>query len=315
MTQTGYLWDARSLGHEISTIHPERPDRVRELEPTRVLMDLPGLRRIPTDRDLALPWIGRVHDPAYTQRVRTAFDQGLTALDSVRETRICQDTYEVALTAAAGALSLTSAVARGEVKNGFAAIRPPGHHAGPSYTRGFCFFNNVALCARFAQEVHGLERILILDWDAHPADGTMDIFYEDPTVHLVSVHQDGIFTDQVGRTDQIGRGAGEGCTYNLPLTPGARGKDYLDGLLPLLERAAARCRPDLILISCGFDAHQADAISAMRLEDGDYARLTREVRSLATQYCAGKIVSVLEGGYNPVAMRRATLAHLAALMD
>ena len=315
MSRTGYLWDSRALGHATSTVHPERPDRIRALDPNLVLADLPGLQRIPTDLALALPWIARVHEPAYTERVRTAFDKGLMALDAVRETRVCSDTFDVALVAAAGALSLTGAVASGRVDNGFAAIRPPGHHAGPSYTRGFCFFNNVAICARYAQRVHGLDRVLIVDWDVHPADGTMDIFYEDPSVHLVSVHQDGIFTDQVGRRDQIGRGDGEGCTYNLPLPPGSGAKEYLADLIPLLEHAAGRCRPDLILISCGFDAHRADSISSMKLCDADYGRLTREIRALASEYCGGRVVSILEGGYNPPAMRRAALAHLEALMD
>jgi acetoin utilization deacetylase AcuC-like enzyme len=266
------------------------------------------------DVDLALPWILRVHEPAYVQEVRTAFARRQRALDR-GETPVLEDTYPVALHSAAGALSLLGAVARGELRNGFAAVRPPGHHAGPSFGRGFCVFNNAASCARFAQQQFGLGRVLILDWDVHPADGTYAIFYEDPSVVLLSVHQDGIFSSNVGTLDQRGRGPGEGSKFNLPLPKGTRPLEYFRALEPVLEAAAELARPDIVIVSCGFDAHLADPVQAMQLDDDAFRRLTRMALQIARHYCAGRLVSILEGGYSPMVLRRCVRSHLELLLD
>ncbi|MFQ5473524.1 MAG: histone deacetylase, partial [Dehalococcoidia bacterium] len=290
MTATGYAWDPGYLGYPPSTIHPECPERAAVLTPTRLLRDLPGLRLVEVESALGLPWVQRIHEPEYVEKVRTAYRQNYAALDSTRETIVRKDMFDVALLSAAGGISLLSAMSRGEIKNGFAAIRPPGHHAGPSHARGFCIFNNVAACARFAQQSLGFPRILIVDWDVHPADGTSAIFDEDPTVHVVSAHQHAIFSEQVGLADQIGRGEGEGANYNLPLPAGTGETEYLREFEPVLDRAAARCRPDLVLVSCGFDAHLADPIGSMRLREATFARLTHMVKRVANHYTAGRLI-------------------------
>ncbi len=314
MSTTGYLWDARYLGHAPSTVHPERPERIADLEPSRFTVDLPGIRLVKVDQSLGLPWVRRLHTREYVEEVRSSAAGGRRALDPTWETQVAKDSFDVALTAAAGALSLTQQVCMGELRNGFAAIRPPGHHARAFFTRGFCIFNNVALCARYAQECFDLRRVLILDWDVHPADGTSEIFYDDPDVHVVSVHQAGIFSNAVGTVDQIGSGPGEGATHNLPLPKHTGGTAFLDALEPLLDRAAAACKPQLVLISCGFDAHIADPIGSLDLKDDDYARLTRLAMAIADRWAEGRIVSVLEGGYNPRVVTRGVRSHVAALM-
>ena len=315
MSTTGYVWDAGYLGYSPSSVIPERPGRAEVLAPTEMCRDLPGLKLVPVDVALGQPWLGRVHEADYIDLVRTAHAQGRTSLDRSREVLVREDVYPVSVLSVSGALSLVSAVARGEVDNGFGAIRPPGHHAGVNNARGFCVFNNAAICARFAQQALGLSQVLLVDWDVHPADGTSSIFYEDPTVHVVSVHQAGIFSDNVGLTSQRGRGEGEGTTYNLPLDPGCGEEQYVAELFPLLEHAAERCRPDVIIVSCGFDAHAGDPIGAMNLQDATYLRFTRKLRELAKHYARGRIVSLLEGGYELSLLRRCTREHLAGLME
>lgn len=314
MSGTGYVWDASYLGHETLPLHPERPERVRRLDPRDITLELPGLKRIPIVPDLGLPWVGRVHDASYINYVRSAWDKGTYALDKTRETLIRADSYEVALMSAAGTLAMVDAVASGKLNNGFAAVRPPGHHAGSNSARGFCIFNNAAACARFAQQHFALKRVLIVDWDVHPGDGTAAIFYDDPDVHVVSVHQYGIFPLTVGNPNQHGRGAGEGATWNAVVEKGSAGAVYRAIFDKTVRDAAKACQPDIILLSCGFDAHAKDPVGGLKLDEDDYVGMTRVMMDLADQYCAGRLVSLLEGGYNPKAVHDATLAHLGQLM-
>lgn len=314
MSTTGYLWDEAFLGHFTSMVAPERPERADVLNATQMCADLPGLRRLKNDALLGRAWIGRVHDPDYVRLVRGAFEEGRRHLDN-GETCVRFDTFDVAERAVSGALSLVREVMEGRIDNGFAALRPPGHHAGRFNARGFCYFNNVAIAARYAQETYAASRVLIVDWDVHPADGTMALFYDDPSVHVLSIHQHGIFTETVGTTDQTGRDAGIGATMNVPLPAGSSEATFLDALESALEVAAGRCRPDLILISCGFDAHRADPIGSMLLDDNSYRKLTRMVAKQARRYCQGRIVSLLEGGYNPEVLRRCTRLHVETLME
>ena len=309
---TGYLWDRAYLGHNTSPAHPERPERADVLATTAMLTDVPGIRAIQADPYLGRPSVLKVHDVDYVTMVSGAHEGGRHFLDG-GDTVVRHDTYDTALLSAAGAVTATRAVARGEVTNAFAAIRPPGHHAGVGNARGFCVFNNVAVAARFAQSVCGLQRVLIVDWDVHPADGTQAIFYEDPDVHVFSVHQHGIFTERVGRTEHKGRGEGVGATYNLPLPEGASTAEYLRRMEPLLEHAAERCKPDIVFVSCGFDAHMADPVGQMGVDDDGFRRFTHIVGRIAKQHCDGRLVSVLEGGYNPSVLKRCVRHHVEEL--
>ncbi len=314
VSTTGYAWDPLYLGHETSTVHPERPSRVAQLAYREVSVLLPGLRRVRIEPQLGRPWVGRVHDRNYIEHVRTAHDNGWKALDATRETVVRKDTFDVALRSLSGALSLVRDVIEGTVKNGFAAVRPPGHHAGTARARGFCIFNNAAVCAAFARVHYGVERVMIVDWDVHPGDGTMGIFYEDPDVHVLSLHQTGLFPETVGHEEQVGRGKGEGAIWNRNLPAGTTGEEYRAVFEPLLTRAAEACRPDLIIVSCGFDGHAGDPIGGWRLDEQDFVDMTTILAGVADRYCNGRVVSILEGGYNASVVRRCVLAHVSALM-
>ena len=314
MSTTGYAWDPRFQGHFTRVGHPEHPDRARALDAQKMAIDVPGLRRIAVDGDLGFAWVRRVHEDAYVSSVRDAHERGTRVLDR-GDTWVSADSYDVALLAVSATLTLVAQVAGGTIDNGFAAVRPPGHHAGVGNARGFCLFNNVAIAARFAQKRFGYSRILILDWDVHPADGTESIFYEDPDVHVVSVHQHGIFTETVGTEAQNGRGEGEGTTYNVPVTKGANEAQLLQRLEPVLDRAASRCRPDLVLVSCGFDAHRADPVGGLDLDDGSFRILTQMAKRVARDHAGGRLVSVLEGGYSPDVLARCARVHVETLMD
>lgn len=314
MSRTGYLWDTSYLGHKTWSYHVERPERIKVLEQSAMLRDVPGLVSLKLDEGLGYPALSSVHTADYINEVRTAFANNIRTLDK-RETVVSEDTYDVSLLAVAGALSVVAAVGRGRVDNGFAAIRPPGHHAGRGNARGFCIFNNAALCARFAQRAYGFERVMIVDWDVHPGDGTAAIFYEDPSVFVFSIHQDGIFTGSVGTPEQRGREAGEGFTMNVPLAAHLDAAKYLQAFERGLDRAASDFKPQLIIVSCGFDAHAGDPVGSMTLQESDFVQMTKMVRSIANEHAQGRLVSLLEGGYSPAVVRRCTVAHLEALMD
>lgn len=311
--RTGYVWDEKYLGHFTSTVHPEKPERADVLRWSNIQPHLPNLVRIPVVAHPSDYWITSVHTRAYVDTVKEAFKNNRWRLDG-GDTLVKADTFDVAAHAVFGALSLVYAVCNGEVQNGFAAIRPPGHHAGDEYARGFCYFNNVAICARYAQKFFNYSNILIIDWDVHPADGTMDIFYEDPSVFVFSIHQHGIFTDTIGTVEQTGSGAGKGTTVNIPMPKGSSESDYLNAFTPALSRAAALCKPDLVLISCGFDIHRSDPLGGMKLDDESFKKLTKVAKSIADEYCDGRLVSLLEGGYSIQALPRCVHCHLEELM-
>jgi acetoin utilization deacetylase AcuC-like enzyme len=314
VSKTGYAWHPGFQGHFTRVGHPEHPDRARALDVQRMMIDLPGLQQVKVDEGLGFAWVRRVHEDAYVSAVRDAHGRGTRVLDR-GDTWISGDSYEVGLLAISATLTLVAQVAAGTLDNGFAAVRPPGHHAGVANARGFCLFNNVAVAARFAQQCYGYSRILILDWDVHPADGTEAIFYDDPNVHVVSVHQHGIFTETVGTEAQSGRGEGEGTTYNVPVAKGSNEAQILQRLEPVLERAASRCRPDLVLVSCGFDAHRADPVGGLGLDDESFRVLTTMAKRVARQHAGGRLVSVLEGGYSPEVLSRCARVHVETLMD
>lgn len=311
---TGYAWDPLYLGHETPRTHPENPGRMRHLKARDICLELPGLKWIKPNYNLGLPWVGRVHESDYVESVRIAFEKGKRALDRSHETMVRKDSYEVALGSAAGALTLVDKVASGELRNGFAAVRPPGHHAGPDRARGFCIFNNVAACARFAQTRHGYKRVLIVDWDVHPADGTAAIFIRDPDIHVVSSHQQGLFPDTCGHPSHKGLEAGIGATWHSFVEKGTKGAAYRTEFEKLVRASAVACQPDFILLSCGFDAHAADPVGGLKLDEDDFVKMTAFMMELADEYCGGKLVSMLEGGYNPNVLMTATRAHVARLM-
>ncbi len=225
------------------------------------------------------------------------------------------ETFEIARLAVGGVLAAVKAVMAGTVHNVFCAVRPPGHHAEHAAARGFCFFNNVAIAARYVRKQHAVERVLIVDWDVHHGNGTQHAFEDDPSVLFCSLHEAPEYLyPGSGYASEQGRGAGKGATINLPMAPGATDDVYEQAFVHRVLPAARSFRPDFVLVSAGFDAHEDDPLSHLRLTDGVYAWMTQQLVRLAEDCCSGRLVSVLEGGYHLEVMPRCVAAHVNELM-
>lgn len=290
--------------------HPERPERFDAV--VGALMPLAGrLLPIPsrsaTDEELLLS-----HTHAYVLRARTEIEAGEPSL-STGDTDVTPNSWEVAIHAAGGVLNAVDAVCSGRVPNAFCAVRPPGHHATASRGMGFCVLNNVAIAARYAQRKHALARVAIVDWDVHHGNGTQDIFYEDPTVFFFSTHQWPLYPG-TGRADETGAGPAVGTTMNFPLPAGSGRKEILGAVQNSLMPAMESFRPELVIVSAGFDSRLGDLLGRFTLTDEDFFDLTRAVMEIASRSAGGRVVSVLEGGYNLDGLASAARAHVDALL-
>ena len=312
--QTGLLFDDVYLRHLAgNTGHPERPERLTAirngLENAGLLKTLYRMTpRRATEDELAL-----VHDRSYLELTRRELStvQGLKEL-STGDTLVSRDSLDVAHFAAGGVLNAVDAVMTGRVKNAFCAVRPPGHHATQNRGMGFCMFNNVAIAARYVQKVHGLRRVLIVDWDYHHGNGTQDIFYEDDSVFYFSTHHYGAYPG-TGGPAETGAGKGLGTTLNVPLPVGASDAQILQAFDDRLAPAARKFRPDFILISAGFDGMRNDLLGQFDITPRGFGAITRVVVKLADELCQGRIVSVLEGGYRLDGLADSVTAHVRAL--
>jgi acetoin utilization deacetylase AcuC-like enzyme len=252
----------------------------------------------------------KVHAQQYVNLVQEVSHRGGGNLDP--DTYVNDRSYEVALLAAGGMLNLVHAVLDGEVENGFALVRPPGHHALPGRGMGFCLFNNVAVAAKYALSQHGLSRILIVDFDLHHGNSTQDVFYGTSEVLYFSTHQYPYYPG-TGHWSDIGQGEGEGYTVNVPLPPGVGDEGYGRIFDEVLYPVAERYRPELILVSAGYDAHWADPLGMLQLSATGYSSLTRVVKEMAQEFCDGRLAFTLEGGYDLEAVAHSIAATLQAL--
>jgi acetoin utilization deacetylase AcuC-like enzyme len=306
---TALLLDAIYKEHETAWDHPEAPERIDAL--TEALANFPALRVTP--RPATLDEITRAHDPRHVESLLAEIRGGARWLAN-GDVSVCPRSGDIALLAAGGVLNAVDLVLGGQAKNAFCAVRPPGHHATADRAMGFCVFNNVAVAARHAQAAHGVERVAILDWDVHHGNGTQEIFHEDGSVLFCSTHQWPWYPG-TGAASERGRGPGEGLTINRPFRAGAGmaeiGGAFLHEFLP----AVREFRPDLILLSAGFDSRAGDPLGEFRLEDEDFAALTDAVCETAAEVCGGRVVSVLEGGYSLPGLASAAAAHLTALSE
>jgi acetoin utilization deacetylase AcuC-like enzyme len=294
--------------HLIGRPHPERPERfdaVMEVLPVDRMLYLES--RSATDEELLL-----CHTPAYLQTARHDIEAGCRHL-STGDTEIDGRSWEVAVRAGGGVLNAVDAVMAGRARNAFCAVRPPGHHANAGRGMGFCILNNIALAARYAQRHHGLERVLIVDWDVHHGNGTQDIFYSDPSVFFFSTHQWPLYPG-TGRADETGAGNGKGTTMNFPFPAGSGRAQILGAMENSLMPAMDRFRPELVLVSAGFDSRLGDLLGNFTLTDDDFTDLTLRAMELADRHAGGRLVSVLEGGYNLHGLACATAAHVDALI-
>jgi acetoin utilization deacetylase AcuC-like enzyme len=238
----------------------------------------------------------KAHTPQHFKRVEGAIEHGLDRLDA--DTTISFQSFDAALFAAGGAVAAVDAVMSGRVKNAFVAARPPGHHATGEHAMGFCLFNNVAVAARHAQNQYKeIERVAIIDWDVHHGNGTQGIFYSDPSVHFFSMHQYPWYPG-TGSRGETGHGRGLGSTLNVPVKANTSSSEQLRMFDAAIEDISRGFKPDFIFISAGFDGHLTDPLGQLRLENDDYISMTKTLMDWADEVCGGRIVSVLEGGYN-----------------
>ncbi len=267
----------------------------------------------PLERDIApmgsLEDIARAHPMSYVDQLHVLSpSEGIARVDA--DTTMSPGTWEAALRGVGGACRAVDEVVTRKVSNAFSASRPPGHHAERERAMGFCFFNNAAIAARYAQSVHGLERVAIIDFDVHHGNGTQDIFWSDPTVMYCSTHQMPLYPGS-GAADETGEA---NTIVNVPLMPGANGTVFKEALEVAILPRLDGFEPDLVIISAGFDAHHRDPLGGLNLTEGDFAWATRQLMNVAEKHCDGLVVSVLEGGYDLEGLARSAAAHVLTLM-
>jgi acetoin utilization deacetylase AcuC-like enzyme len=305
-----FVFHDACLEHSNGPGHPEKPERIAAIrDHLRRRGLLPRLLQITPD-PCPIERLARVHAASYIEAIRQACRRAPLRLDP--DTGVVPASWQAALLSAGGALAGCDAVVSGRARAAFVACRPPGHHAEASRAMGFCLFNNVAVAARYLQEEHHLERVLIVDWDVHHGNGTQHMFEEDDTIFYFSTHQYP-FYPETGAREETGRGRGLGFTLNVPLPAGSGDREYLRVFRETLRPAIDGFRPDAILISAGFDAHRADPLAAMEVTEEGYAGMTGVVREAAERHCGGRVVSLLEGGYDLAALGDSVEAHLHAL--
>jgi len=309
--RVGFFFHPSFLAHETGSGHPERPARLEaicdHLKRTDCWEALAHRSPSPASRDL----LELVHPSSYISLIERACREGPTALDP--DTVASPGSWDAALRAAGAVTQAIDEVTGGSLDSAFCAVRPPGHHALADRAMGFCLFNNVAIGARYVQQRHRVSRVLIVDWDVHHGNGTQAIFVDDPSVLYFSTHQFPFYPG-TGRRGETGEGVGSGFTVNVPLPAGAGDPELIRAFEEVLVPQAAEFSPGFVLVSAGFDAHRDDPLAGLSITEPGYAELTRIVRRLAESSAGGRIVSVLEGGYDLPALAASVEAHLRALL-
>ena len=309
---TGIVYSDTYLEHETGG-HPESPRRLTAimdgLETRGILDDLVRMDPAPARPEE----IELVHSPSYIKWVEEMVNRGARFLDG-GDTVVSTGSYEAALLAAGGVVAAVDAVMAGKVSNCFCAVRPPGHHALYDRAMGFCLFNNVAIGARYVQKKYGVERVLVVDWDVHHGNGTQDTFYRNPSVFYFSTHQYPHYPGS-GSAGETGAGEGEGFTLNIPMNSGAGDEEYLRVFNEILVPAMDKFQPEFVFISAGFDGHMSDPLSSINLTGEGFGRLTAVVKGIADKYASGRLISVLEGGYDLDGLSDSVAEHIQGLLE
>ncbi len=305
---TLFIQDPVFLDHIAPTGHPERPDRMRAIDKALSAPPFADLIRRGAPQAAPPELLATAHKPAYVEEIRTAIpDEGIAPIEA--DTYLSPQSFEIAARAAAAACLAVDEVMGGTVANAFCAIRPPGHHAEPDRAMGFCLFNNAAIAARQAQRIHDAERVAIVDWDVHHGNGTQAIVWDDPSILYCSTHQMPLYPGTGAPSE-----TGCGNVVNVPLRAGDGGTEFElafgDRIVPAINAFA----PDLIIISAGFDAHWRDPLAEINLNEEDFVHATLTLMEAAERHCGGRIVSLLEGGYDLAGLAGSAAMHVAALM-
>ncbi|HEV8111488.1 MAG TPA: histone deacetylase [Planctomycetota bacterium] len=313
MATTAYLTSPAFARHDTGSSHPERAARLlaieRRLEASGLLAELAVEQAPDATREQLLA----VHDAAHVDRVEAAIARGARVLDE-GDTRVSSESFRAALAAAGGAVRAVDLVLDGAADHAFIGARPPGHHAERGEAMGFCLFNNAAVAAAHLRRDRGVARVAILDWDVHHGNGTQHLFERDPTVFYASLHQWPLYPG-TGSAKERGIGAGEGATLNCPQPPGAGDREWLAALEDEILPAFEAFDPEFIVVSAGFDAHARDPLAQTRLSTAAFGQMTSAVLDLARRRCRGRLVSLLEGGYDLDALAESVEAHVAGLVS
>lgn len=314
MPGTGFIYHPDFLLHETGGSHPESPARLQailnRLKETGLINKLSEIRP-PSPRADIHEWITTIHRPSHIEMLEANQpEEGIRMIDA--DTVMSRDSYPAALLAVEGVLSAVDHMMKGDFKRAFCAVRPPGHHAEADRAMGFCLFNNVAVAARYIQKHYKLSRIMIIDWDVHHGNGTQHVFEADPTVFYFSTHQFPLYPG-TGSVEERGTGKGEGFTLNVPMSAGEGDEEYMTVFDKTLAPAVEAFRPEFFIISAGFDAHEEDPLANMRVSDAGFAEMTRRVVEWAERISEGRVLSVLEGGYNLDALGRSVEGHIRNL--
>jgi acetoin utilization deacetylase AcuC-like enzyme len=311
MKKTGFVSSLDYKKHQTGLGHPESTKRIdavlNSIEAAK--LDLQKIEpRLATKENLQL-----CHTPDYIATAERDVNSGLRQL-STGDTTISKDSYNTALLACGGILAGVDAVIGGKVKNAFCAVRPPGHHARPAGGMGFCLFNSIAIAARYAQKKHGIGKVLIADWDVHHGNGTQDIFYDDGSVLFFDTHQHPLYPG-TGMANETGAGKGLGLIMNNPFPAGSGRAQVYGAFESRLLKAAEKFKPEMVFISAGFDSRIDDPLGSFTLTDEHFMELTRLMKKIAADHAGGRVVSVMEGGYNLDGLGKAATAHVRALME
>lgn len=311
MNKTGYISDPFYLKHE-NEPHPENPGRLTAIQSKVESSKFYNNLALIQPRKATLEDIARVHDRGYIESVEQSCQNGVRNLDA--DTVISPDSYQAALLSAGAGLEALDKILEGTIDNAFCAVRPPGHHAEQNRAMGFCLFNNVGVVARYAQEVKQLDKIFIFDWDVHHGNGTQHSFYKNSSIFYSSTHQYPFYPG-TGGSDETGSGDGLGANLNLPMRAYSGDSDYLDAIENKLVPAIQKFNPDLIIISAGFDAHENDPLAQVELSTDCYGKMTQQLLEAAKDVCQGRILSMLEGGYDYSALGDSVQLHIENLLS
>jgi acetoin utilization deacetylase AcuC-like enzyme len=309
--RTAFAQDARFETHLTGPGHPECPQRMRAVRAALASQAWFDTLIPVAPRVADLTQVEHIHDSRYLRRAEALCGSGAAFIDTP-DVAVCPRSFDVALLAAGTGLALADAVMSGQVDNGFGLVRPPGHHAEHDAAMGFCLFNNVAILARYLQHTHGLEKIAILDWDVHHGNGTQHSFEEDPTVFYASLHQAPYYPG-TGAAHETGVGRGRGTTLNCPMPAGADDAAYERAFMTRVLPALDQFKPDALVISAGFDAHTDDPLADVALSTACFGWMTARVLEVAERHAQGRVISMLEGGYDLTRLGECVTTHLAVL--
>lgn len=314
MAHTALVYHPDFLEHDSGRGHPERPERLSAIVERLERNGLLERCVRPTPNEASVESIVRVHAPGHVEHIARLASLGRLVAETP-DTLVSAATYRAARLAVGGVQQAVDEVVAGRVANACCTVRPPGHHAERNQVMGFCYFNNIAIAARYLQDRHGIEKVAIVDWDVHHGNGTQHSFEEDPSVFFFSIHQfSPFFFPGTGARSEKGRGSGVGTILNAPQSAGQTDADYLRVFREELRPAIDRFEPGFILVSAGFDAHRADPLANMELSEQGFEEMSREVVGMAADHCQGRLVSVLEGGYDLEALAASVEAHLQVLL-